>query len=81
MNIETVSSFFLWCTLLNYGVLILWTLVFCFAHDWHYRLTNRFFTVSVEQYDLVSLGGVAIYKIAIILLNLVPFIALCIVSR
>jgi len=80
MSIETARSCFLWCTVINYGVLLLWVLIFPFAHDWHYRLTNRFFRVSVETYDLVNFGGFAIFKIAIILLNLVPYLALRIVG-
>lgn len=80
MNIETARSFFLWCTLINYGVLLLWTLVFWLAHDWHYRLTSRLFKVSVETYDLVNLGGIAVFKIAVILLNLVPYLALRIIA-
>jgi hypothetical protein len=81
MNIESLRSFFLRCTIINYGVLLLWTLIFFLAHDWHYGLTSRFFAISVETYDLVNLGCVAIYKIAIILLCLVPYIALRIAER
>lgn len=79
MKLEIVRSFFLWCTVINYAVLLLWTVVFWLARDWHYRLTSRFFKVSVETYDLVNFCGIAAYKIAVILLNLVPFIALCII--
>jgi len=82
MNIETITRFFLWCTIINYGVLILWSLVFLLGHDLHYRLTKRWFrTMSVEQYDMVSLGGIAAYKIAVLVFNLVPYVALCIIGR
>jgi hypothetical protein len=81
MNNKILRSFFLWCTVINYGVLLMWTLVFWVARDRHYGLTNRFFAVSVESYDLVNLCGIAFYKIAIILLNLVPYIALLIAGR
>jgi hypothetical protein len=82
MNIETAKSFFLWCTIINYTVLLVWFLVFRSAHDWHYRLTTRWFhKLPVEQYDMVHLIGIAFFKIAIILFSLVPYIALCIISR
>lgn len=82
MNIETAKSFFLWCTILNYGVLLVWSLVFIFAHDWHYRLTTRWFRkFSIEHYDLVILAGIAFFKITILLFSLVPYLALCITSR
>jgi len=81
MNIKSLRSFFLRCTIINYGVLLVWTLIFLLAHDWDYALTRRFFAISVETYDLVNLGGVAIYKIAVILLCLVPYIALRLAGR
>jgi hypothetical protein len=80
MDIRTLRSFFGWCTVIDYGVLLLWTLVFWLAHDWHYGLTNRFFAVSVETYDLINLCGISFFKIAIILLNLVPYFALLIAA-
>ena len=33
MNLETVRSFFLWCSVINYAVLLLWVVIFWFAHD------------------------------------------------
>lgn len=81
MNIEAARSFFLWCTAINYGILLLWFLVYSLAHDWHYRLSSKWFRLSIEQYDLVNFGGIAIFKIMIILFNLVPCLALCIISR
>ncbi len=32
MRIESARSFLLWCTVINCGMLILWVLVFVFAH-------------------------------------------------
>jgi hypothetical protein len=37
MNIEMARSFFLWCTVINYGLLIFWALLFLGAHDWFHR--------------------------------------------
>ncbi len=41
---------------------------------------TRWFRLSVETFDAIHYAGLAVYKIGIILLNLVPFIALCLVS-
>ncbi len=81
MNIEIARSFFLWCTVINYGLLLLWFLVFTLAHNWHFRLSSKWFRMSVEQYDLVNFGGIAIFKIVVILFNLVPYLAFCIIGR
>jgi len=66
---------------INYGVLIIWFLVFTLAHDWMYLLHSRWFHISVEQFDMLHYIGMSIYKIGILLFNLVPFIVLHIVGR
>lgn len=80
MTIETVRDIFLWCTVINYALLLWWFLIFSMAHDWIHRLHGRWFRLSVEQFDSVHYTGMAIYKIGIFLFNLVPYIALLIVG-
>lgn len=80
MSIELVRDVLLWCTLINYGVLLLWFLFFKTAHDWMHRLHGRWFRLPVEQFDAIHYAGMAIYKIVIILFNLVPYVALHIVG-
>ena len=76
MTIETVRSALLRCALMNYAILSVWFLVFILAHDWIYRLHSRWFHLSVEQFDMLHYAGMAIFKIGIILFNLVPYLAL-----
>lgn len=48
MTIEVVRHFLLWCTIIDYGVLLAWFLVFVFAHDWMQRIHGRWFQLSRE---------------------------------
>ena len=80
MHMEAVRDVLLWCTILNYGLLLWWALFFVFAHDWMYRLHGRWFQLSVGQFDAVHYGGMAFYKIHIFIFNLAPLIALCFVA-
>jgi hypothetical protein len=75
-----LKSFLLWCVGLNYAVLFIWSGVFIFAHDWMYGIHTRWFKLSVETFDAVHYSGLAVYKIGTILLNLVPLVALYLVS-
>jgi hypothetical protein len=79
MSIEQASDVLLWCTAINYALLIVWFVFFTLAHDWMHRFHGRWFRLPVEQFDAVHYAGMAVYKIGIILFNLVPFIALQIV--
>ena len=81
MSIAIVRKVLLWCSVINYGVLIVWWLFFLLAHEWMYGLHSRWFHVSVEQFDTLHYAGMALYKIGILLFNLVPYIALRIVGR
>lgn len=78
MTIEFVREAFLWCAVINYGILLFWFLLFSLAHDWMYQLHGRWFRVSIECFDSIHYGGMAIYKIGVLLFNLVPYIALTI---
>jgi hypothetical protein len=80
MSIETTRSFLLGCIGVNYGILLLWFLAFIVAHDSLHRLHARWFRISVEQFDAVHYAGMAVYKIGILLLNLVPYLALRMVA-
>jgi hypothetical protein len=79
MTLESFRDVFMWCTLINYGILLLWFLIFTFAHDWMQALHGRWFTLHREQFDAIHYAGIAGYKILILIFNLVPWIALSIV--
>lgn len=80
MSIEIARQFLLWCTVINYGILLLWFAMFAFAHDWMHQFHGRWFRLSVDQFDAIHYAGIAIFKVGVILFNLVPYIALHIVG-
>jgi hypothetical protein len=80
MNVQFVSEFLLWCLAINYIVLLFWFTAFIFAHGWMFRLHSRWLHISENQFDSIHYTGMAIYKISILLFNLVPYIALRIVA-
>ncbi|WP_296289624.1 DUF6868 family protein [Pseudomonas sp.] len=75
-----LKPFLLYCTLINYVVLLVWFAAFTLAHGFVYRLHSRWFALSVEQFDAIHYGGMAVYKIGVLLFNLVPLLALCMLS-
>lgn len=76
MSIDELKALLLCSLGLNYVILLLWFTVFVYAHDWLYRLHSRWFRLSVATFDAIHYAGLAVYKIGVILLNLVPLIAL-----
>ena len=80
MRTETLRSLLLWCTVLDYGILLAWFLVFMMARDGLQRLHGRWFRVSGEPFDALHYAGMTVLKIGILLFNLVPFVVLCIIG-
>ncbi len=80
MSLETLRGVLLWCTIINYAVLLTWFLLYVLPHAWLYRLWSRWFRLTAEQFDAVNFGGIVLYKLGVILFNLVPLLALYIVG-
>ena len=79
MEIELARSALCWCTVINYGLLMVWVLLYALPHAWLYRLWGRGFRLTTEQFDAINFAGMALYKVGILLFNLVPYVALEIV--
>lgn len=76
MHIESLREMLLYCTIINFTFLGLWGLLFTLPHGWMYRLGGRVFRLSAEQFDAINMTGILLYKIGVILFNLVPYLAL-----
>lgn len=77
---DFLRQFFMWSTIINVGILLLSFLSITFARDWVYRMHSRWFPITRETFNEAIYSGYGVYKIAIIVFNLVPWIALLIIS-
>ncbi|HMP01657.1 MAG TPA: hypothetical protein PKD86_09665 [Gemmatales bacterium] len=80
MSLDVLRNFLLWCMVINFGILLVWFLFFALARDWIQRFHGRWFRLSDEKFDALHYAGMSVYKLGILLLNLVPYVALCIVG-
>lgn len=80
MTIETIRRMLAWCLVMNFGLLIWWFLFFMLARDWMYRIHTKWFALSDETFDTLHYSGMALFKVGILLFNLVPYLALHIVG-
>ena len=76
MNLDFWCRFLLSSVLINYIILLIWFLAIIFARDWIKQVHGKWFNLSDETFDAIHYGGMAIYKIGILLFNLVPLIAI-----
>lgn len=80
MDIATVRAFFMWCTIVDAGLLVFSFLFLAFAGDWVYRMHGKWFPMSRETFNVVIYSYLGVFKILIIVLNLVPAIVLQIIA-
>ena len=78
MNIETLHEFLGWCTVVNFGVLVVGAIKVLALRDWATKIHARMFQVDEEWVRRSYFMFFVYYKIAILVLNLVPYIALSI---
>jgi len=80
MDIQTLTTFFMWCTIINGGIFILWILFLVFAPDFVYRIQSNWFPIPRATYDLVIYSFLGLFKIVFLVFSVVPYVALLIVS-
>jgi len=80
MDIQTVRQFFMWCAIVNGALLVLSFLVCACAGNWVYRMHSKWFPISREAFNVAIYSFVGLFKIFILVFNLVPYVALLIVG-
>ena len=81
MDFQMLTTFFMWCTLLNVGLLIISFLMLLFAGDFVYKMHGKYFSMTRESFNASLYLIIGLYKIAVFVFNLVPWLALLIMSR
>ncbi len=81
MNDSILSQFLLYSLIINYIILLIWFFTFIYAREFLRKLYGKYFNLSDQTFDAIHYAGMAIYKIAILLLNLVPFIAIVLMHK
>jgi len=76
MDITTIKTFFMWCMILNLGVLVFSSIVGMFFADFSFRMNNRFFGISREAFNTLIPCFFGFYKVIVIVFSVVPYIAL-----
>ena len=81
MEIQKLTAFFLWCTIINVAVLIFSVIMFILVPDFVYNTQNKLFPLPRESFDVILYAFLGLYKVFILVFNLVPYVALRIVGK
>ena len=80
MDIQTLTTFFMWCTIINGALLALWTIMLILAPDLVYRMQSKWFPIPRETFNVVIYSFIGLFKIIFLFFNVVPYVALLIVG-
>jgi hypothetical protein len=80
MNIELLKAFFMWSSIINLSVMMLSALIIVRFSDWAYQIHSRWFKISRSSFDIAIYSFLGLYKLLFFVLNIVPWIALTIIS-
>lgn len=81
MKLSDVRRFFLYCTIINYVILLAWYFMLYLPHGWLYNTVSVNIKVSQSEFDQINLLVMIIYKIGIVLFNLVPWLVLYLIRE
>lgn len=80
MDIQILTRFFMWCTVLNFGLLMGSFVFLAFAGDSVHKMHSKWFPMPRETFNVVLYSLLGIYKIVWIVFNVVPWVALVIIG-
>lgn len=80
MDTQTLTRFFLWCTIIDGTLLVLWTALCLLTPDLLYRIQSKWFPIPRETYNVVIYSFLGVFKIVFLVFNVVPYVALLIVG-
>ena len=79
MTIGVLEKFFVWMTVINFGILLFCPLLLPLCRGSIYKLHGAWFKIPEEKIDIALYKMLGTYKIIVIVFNLVPYIALKII--
>ncbi len=76
MTIQEMTAFFMWCTILNGGLLLFWACLGMLAPELIYRLHSQWFPLPRETFNVVLYAFLGAFKLFVLFFNLIPWLAL-----
>lgn len=80
MDIQTLTSFLMWCTILNFVLMTLSFLITVLAGDWAYRLHCIWYPLPRETFNVILYAFLGLYKFMFFFFNVIPYVVLLLIT-
>jgi len=81
MDIQILTKFFMWCTIINGDLLVLSAIMCILVPDFIYRMHSKLFPMPRETFNVVIYSFLGLFKILFLVFNVVPYVALLLASK
>ncbi len=69
MDIQTLTTFFMWCTIINGIIFALWAVFSIFALDFVYHTQHKWFPIPRETFNVVIYSFLGLVKVVFFFLQ------------
>jgi hypothetical protein len=80
MDVQTLTTFFMWCTILNFVLMSFSFLISVFAGDLAYRIHGKWFPMPRETFNVLLFSFVSFYKFMFFFFIVIPYVVLLIMG-
>ena len=81
MDIVKLRSVLGWSTVINFVLLVFFSMMILIGKEFIYGLWSHFVTISYQAYDIIMISFIGFWKIVVIVFFLIPYIAIGIVNK
>ncbi|NQU58634.1 MAG: hypothetical protein HQ513_15510 [Rhodospirillales bacterium] len=81
MDIQTLTAFFKWCTIINGALLVFSIALFILLPDFIFAIHGGWFPMPRETFNAIIYASIGMYKVLFLIFNLAPYVALLIINR
>jgi len=79
--LDAVAKVLMWCFVLGFLLLLIWTAAYVLADDLIYRLHGKMFRLAKHELDLIHYCGIAFVKACVLVFFFFPWVAIRLVLK
>ncbi len=80
MNLDQLTEFFKWMTIINVGLLILSSLLDMVLKNVMGKIHGKLFGIKENEVAIVAYGYLGMYRVLVLVFNIVPYISLLLIK-
>ena len=80
MTIDQIREMLGWCSLINIVLLGISFMLLVPMRGWVYKIHSRFFSITESQFNIAAYSFMGLYKLLVFVFNIIPWVALWIIS-